>query len=66
MGAARSRKKPAGKKNVKQEESSSNRWLLIGGLGVVVVAVLGGLLWLSLRPEPGIEGVVEFLSLIHI
>ena len=60
MGAARSRKKPAGKKNVKQQESSSNRWLLIGGLGVVVAAVLGGLLWLSLRPEPGIEGVVEF------
>ena len=60
MGAARNRKKPAGKKNVKQQESSTNRWLLFGVLGVVAVAVLGGLLWLSLRPEPEIEGVVQF------
>lgn len=60
MGATRSRKKPAGKKKVKQQESSSTRWLLIGGLGIVVIAALAGLLWLSLRPEPEIEGVVQF------
>ncbi len=61
MGAARSRKKPAGKKSTKQQPTTStNRWLLFGALGVVAVAVLGGLLWLSLRPEPEIEGVVQF------
>lgn len=60
MGSSRSRKKTAGKKSSKQQESSSNRGLLIGLLVVVAVAALGGLLWLSLRPEPEIEGVVQF------
>lgn len=59
MGSARSRKKPASKKNSKQE-TSSNRTLLFGLLAVAGVAVLGVLLWLALRPEPEIEGVVTF------
>ena len=60
MGTARSRKKPASKKNAKQKETSSNRMILFGLLGVVVVGILGVLLWLGLRPEPEIEGVVTF------
>jgi hypothetical protein len=60
MSSRRSRKKPTGKKSVKQQESSSNRALLIGLLAVAGVVVLGVLLWLSLRPEPELEGVVTF------
>jgi hypothetical protein len=60
MGTARSRKKPASKKSNKKQESSSNRPLLIGLLAVAAVAALGALLWLTLRPEPEIEGVVTF------
>lgn len=62
MGSARSRKKPAGKKSSKHQESSSNRTLLYVLLGVGGVAVLGMLLWLGLRPEPEITGVVTFPS----
>ena len=58
MGSARSRKKPAGKKSSKQQESSSNRTILYVVLGVAGVAVLGVLLWLGLRPEPEIADVV--------
>lgn len=61
MGSSRSRSKSAGKKSGKQQEpASSNRGLLIGLLVVVGVVVLGGLLWMSLRPEPELEGVVQF------
>lgn len=59
MGSARSRKKPAGKKATKQE-SSSNRTTLIALGAVAGVIVLGVLLWLGLRPEPEIQGVVTF------
>jgi hypothetical protein len=59
MGSTRSRKKTAGKKSAKQE-SSSNRGLLIGLVAVAGVAVLGYLLWLGLRPQPEITGVVTF------
>lgn len=62
MGSARSRKKPAGKKSSKQQESSSNRTILYVVLGVAGVAVLGVLLWLGLRPEPEIADVVTFPS----
>jgi hypothetical protein len=58
MGSARSRKKPAGKKSSKAQESSSNKMILIGLATVGIIGVLGYLLWLGLRPEPGIEGVV--------
>lgn len=60
MGTARSRKKPVSKKSSKQQEPSSNRALLIGLLAVAGLAVLGFLLWLALRPEPEIQGVVTF------
>lgn len=60
MGASRSRKKPAGKKKTKQQESTSTRTLAIIVLAIIGVAVLGVLLWLGLRPEPEIEGVVAF------
>jgi hypothetical protein len=61
MGAARSRKKPAGKKSSKQQSTSStNRWLIIGAVGVIAVAALGWLLWSNLQPEAEIEGVVQF------
>lgn len=59
MGSARSRKKPASKKAAKQE-SSSNRTVLIGLAAVAGLIVLGVLLWLGLRPEPEIQGVVTF------
>jgi hypothetical protein len=59
MGTARSRKKPAGKKSTKQE-ASSNRTVLIALVAVAGVIVLGTLLWLGLRPEPEIQGVVTF------
>lgn len=59
MGTARSRRKPAGKK-AKVEEKSGNRALIFGILGLVVVLALGGLLYLSLQPEPEVSGVVQF------
>jgi hypothetical protein len=60
MSSARSRKKTAGKKGTKQQESPKNRGLLIGLLVLAGVIMLGALLWLGLRPEPEIEGVVTF------
>lgn len=60
MGTARSRKKPASKKGGKGQDSSSNRTVLFVLLGVVGVGILGVLLWLGLRPEPEIQGVVNF------
>ncbi|MCA9868103.1 MAG: DUF3105 domain-containing protein [Anaerolineae bacterium] len=60
MGSSRSRKKPAGKKSSKQAESSSNRTILIAATAIIGVAILGVLLYLGLRPEPEIEGVVTF------
>ncbi len=59
MGSSRSRKKPASKKAAKQE-TSSNRTILIAVGAAAVVIVLGVLLWLGLRPEPEIQGVVNF------
>ena len=59
MGSSRSRKKPASKKAAKQE-TSSNRTILIAAGAAAVVVVLGVLLWLGLRPEPEIQGVVNF------
>ncbi len=61
MGTARSRKKPVGKKKGKVEEKSSpNRALIFGIIGLVGVLVLGGLLYLSLRPESEVNGVVLY------
>ena len=59
MGTARRRKKPAGQKSTKQE-ASSTRTGLIALVAVAGVIVLGTLLWLGLRPEPEIQGVVTF------
>lgn len=59
MGSARSRKKPASKKSTKPE-ASSNRTVLIALAAGAGVIVLGVLLWLGLRPEPEIQGVVTF------
>ncbi|WP_374689069.1 DUF3105 domain-containing protein [Promineifilum sp.] len=41
------------------DNTARNRVLLIAGV-VLVAAVLGVLLWLAMRPEPGIAGVVQF------
>lgn len=60
MGTARSRRKPGSKKSSnKQPAPSKDRTAVYAILGVVGVIVLAGLLYLGLRPEPEIEGVVN-------
>ncbi len=60
MGTARSRRKPGSKKSSKKQQApSKDRTAVYAILGVVGVIILAGLLYLGLRPEPEIEGVVN-------
>lgn len=59
MGRQRNRKKSSTTGATQSTGNQTRNWVIIGAV-VVGVAALGYLLYLSLRPEPGIAGIVQY------